>query len=186
MFAVTIICVEKRDVKDGGETGGTVPPVNLRTIAVGVALAPLLVVAAARLAPEVTPAGDLALIESYTIRAAHGSLLVGPYSRFQWHHPGPLYFYILAPVYRLSGQRSGVLPWIAVAINLAALVAVVELARRSANREMALGMAAALGLYVTRVPGLLASIWNAHVLVLPMIALSMMAAALDSFRSLRC
>ena len=29
------------------------------------------------------------------------------YSRFGWHHPGPLYFYLLAPWYWLSGSTAG-------------------------------------------------------------------------------
>ena len=29
--------------------------------------------------------------------------LVGPPSRFGWHHPGPLLFYLLAPLLRLFG-----------------------------------------------------------------------------------
>src|SRR5262245_66208172 len=54
----------------------------------------------------VTPVSDTAVIESYTLYASRAQLLVGPYSRYGWHHPGPLYFYLLAPVYVLAGSSS--------------------------------------------------------------------------------
>ena len=67
------------------------------------------------------PAGDIALIETYTIDATRGQLLLGPYSRYGWHHPGPLYFYLQAPFYVMSGYRSAGLSAGALAINLSAL-----------------------------------------------------------------
>src|SRR5690348_17774394 len=45
-------------------------------------------------------------LESYTLYASRAQLLVGPYSRYGWHHPGPLYFYLLAPVYTLAGKST--------------------------------------------------------------------------------
>lgn len=46
-----------------------------------------------------TPTSDTAVIEIYTLLASQGDLLLGPYSRFQWHHPGPFYFFLMAPFY---------------------------------------------------------------------------------------
>jgi hypothetical protein len=37
--------------------------------------------------------GDYAALELYTRLAAQGRQLLGPYSRFGFHHPGPAYFY---------------------------------------------------------------------------------------------
>ena len=31
-----------------------------------------------------------------TLRASHFQEMLGPYSRFRWHHPGPIHFYSLA------------------------------------------------------------------------------------------
>src|SRR5712692_3882804 len=66
---------------------------RLVAVALLVAFATLALAGYARQAAPYAPVGDIALIESYTIDASGGDLLVGPYSRFGWHHPGPIYFY---------------------------------------------------------------------------------------------
>ena len=48
------------------------------------------------------PYGDYSIIELQILRAARGQQLLGPASRFGWNHPGPLYFYLLAPLYVLA------------------------------------------------------------------------------------
>ena len=57
----------------------------------------VVLVAIARGADRFTPTSDTAVIESYTLQASQGRLLLGPYSRFAWHHPGPFYFFLMAP-----------------------------------------------------------------------------------------
>src|ERR1043166_6073345 len=52
------------------------------------------------------PQGDMAVLEIGTLHASTGAQLLGPYSRFHWNHPGPLYFYLLVPFYVLSGRQS--------------------------------------------------------------------------------
>src|SRR5215471_15054113 len=74
----------------------------------------------ARRAPPVVTAADIAVIELYTDLASHGRLLLGPYSRFGWHHPGPLYFYLQAPLYAASNRAGAALNVGAVAINVTA------------------------------------------------------------------
>jgi hypothetical protein len=51
--------------------------------------------------------GDLATLEVRTLNALEGRQLLGPYSRYPWSHPGPVYFYLLAPVYAVLGRA----PW---------------------------------------------------------------------------
>ena len=63
-------------------------------------------VAETRRAPRIFPLADIAVLEMYVRNALTGSLLVGPYSRFGWHHPGPLYFYLIAPLYRAAGSQA--------------------------------------------------------------------------------
>jgi hypothetical protein len=140
------------------------------------ALALVALVGVARHRPQTFPTGDSALIESYTIRAVHGGLLLGPYSRYRWHHPGPLYFYVLAPFYALSGQRTAGLHIGALAINLTAVLAMVAITFHSTHYVTAVALAAASAVYLTRVPELLGSIWNPHVLVIPTMALIVIAA----------
>jgi len=90
---------------------------------VGVAVA--LLGGFARQAPEYAASGDLAVIESYTIHALNGKPSSGPYSRFQWNHPGPMYFLLLAPFYVLSEYRAVALAVGAMAINMGALAIMV-------------------------------------------------------------
>jgi hypothetical protein len=88
--------------------------------------------------------GDSALIELATREASEGARLLGPYSRFGWNHPGPLYFYLLALPYRAAagdprGLYAGVL-----GLNGAAALAVIAL----------LGGTVAVGL-ATRISGVI-------------------------------
>ena len=125
------------------------------------------------------PAGDIALIETYTIHATHGEILLGPYSRYGWNHPGPLYFYVQAPFYVMSGYRSAGLSAGALAINLSALAILVWVCFRAAGPGfLPIGITAASALFVTRAIDMMASQWNPHVLVLPTMAIVVVAAAL--------
>jgi hypothetical protein len=65
-----------------------------RRIAIGLVLAlgVLALLAFARAVPPIVTTADLAVVELYAELATQGRLLPGPYSRFGWHHPGPLYF----------------------------------------------------------------------------------------------
>lgn len=137
----------------------------------------LALVALAREARITLPAGDVAVIESYVFHALDGTLLLGPYSRFQWHHPGPLYFFVLAPFYVLSGYRTSGLAAAALAINLAALVSLAWIALRAARGSFAIVLTALSVAYVARIGVVLASQWNPHVLVLPTLAILLLLAA---------
>jgi hypothetical protein len=129
------------------------------------------------------PAGDIALIETFTIHAADGEQLLGPYSRFGWNHPGPLYFYLQAPFYVLSGRRSAGLSAGALAINLSALAILVWVCvRASAGGSLAVAIALASVLFTYRASEMLASQWNPHVLVLPVMAIVVVAAAVAAGR----
>src|SRR5262245_13575849 len=87
----------------------------------------------AQRASDVATFGDTAVIESYTWMASNGDLLLGPYSRFQWHHPGPLAFFWIAPFYMLSGARAAGLNAGALALNLAALAILTSIVIRRAG-----------------------------------------------------
>jgi len=125
-----------------------------------------------------TPSGDMALLELYTIHAARHDLFLGPYSRFGWHHPGPAMFYAFAPLYDLTGARYESLRWSALALNLASLGATLAIVGRRAGRVLGFTVAIGLGLYLLRVPDLVASPWNPHLLVLPTALLLVACAAI--------
>jgi hypothetical protein len=127
------------------------------------------------------PVGDAALTELSTIQAAHGQQLLGAYSRYGWHHPGPFLFYVLVPFYVLGGAGSVSLNAGALAVNLVSLLSVGLVLWKARHHEAAPSFAVALTTlivgYLLRVPALLTSAWNPHVVVLPFIAFALLAAA---------
>src|SRR5215467_11034858 len=94
----------------------------------------------ARPAADFATFGDTAVIESYTWMASTGDLLVGPYSRFQWHHPGPIAFYWIAPFYALSGAKPVGLSAGALALNLAVLAIMTSIVIRRAGSLLAVAL----------------------------------------------
>lgn len=133
------------------------------------------VIVIARHGADAPSTSDSAVIESYTRLATHGALRLGAYSRFQWHHPGPLYFYLLAPFYVVGGATASALNAGAAAISFACtwLIGAVLLRRRP---TLALALGAALLLLSFRAHEALASPWNPHITLLPMLALLVVSA----------
>jgi hypothetical protein len=121
---------------------------------------------------------DGAMIELYTLYASQGRQLLGPYSQFGWHHPGPLMFYLLAPIAELSGATGLGINVGAIVLNLAALALIAWAVTRNArDRRLPLLLAAAVLLYVVRLPTLLGSSWNPHLTMLPFAALVVLTGA---------
>ena len=133
-----------------------------------------------RAAPIITDS-DFAVTELYVELATRGQLLAGPYSRFGWHHPGPLYFYVIAPFYVLSGHRAATLYAAAAAINVAAIVTLAWVLARE-SRLLSATVILACGAFAWRVPRFLASPWTGHVPVLPSLAFLALATAVMSGR----
>ena len=122
---------------------------------------------------------DEALIEMGTLSALDGRQLVGAYSRYGWNHPGPLLFYALSPFYAAGGSRRGGLSAGALALNVAALALALWIVNARGGPAAALGVAAAAGVYLGRIHPLAISPWNAHVTIVPLLALLIAAAAAD-------
>jgi hypothetical protein len=122
------------------------------------------------------PISDHAVIEFNVRDVGQRSVLVGLYSRFGWFHPGPLIFYILAVPYRLLGSRS-IGMWVgALAINAAAVVGCLVVARRRGGTPLL--VCAALGLTVfMRAAGadFLRDPWTPYVAVLPLLLVVFLA-----------
>jgi hypothetical protein len=152
-------------------------------VAAGLSAAALLLWGVARLVagmPEETPGGDMALLELYTRHAARTELLVGPYSRFQWNHPGPAMFYLFRPLYELSGDRFESLRASALLLNAGCLAATLAIVRRLGGPTLLFAASIGLGLHLLRVNDMLASPWNPHLLLLPLaLLLASCAAVLD-------
>lgn len=97
-------------------------------VAIGVGL-PIVVASVSVMGRHWFPSADDAFIfrRVADVGGAH-TPLVGVYSRYGWHHPGPLLFWLLAPFERLGGS-SGLLIG-AAAINLACLAGALATAFR--------------------------------------------------------
>ena len=130
-----------------------------------------------RSAPPIREVSDGAILEIYTLEALRGALLVGPYSRFGWHHPGPLYFYTLAPWYWLSGLHTAGMQAGALAINLIATWVIVRTMIAEASTPTAIAVSSFTAWYAFRTGDMLVSVWNPHIVVLPLVAYTVLAAA---------
>lgn len=131
-----------------------------------------------RTAPVAHAWGDGALLELYTRYASQGGWQLGPYSRFGWHHPGPLLFYLLAPLYVASESHALALNAGALAINSAALGVIAWAAVRWASAATGCALLLAAALYLFRVGEITISYWNPYVVVLPLGALIVLSARL--------
>jgi hypothetical protein len=125
--------------------------------------------------------GDLAVLEVGILDAWEGERLLGPYSRFGWHHPGPIYFYLLLPLYAVSKASSAALYITSALIGCFALSGLLWTAWtsfRRAGRSFALLLPIALLALVPVLFGIGLRPWNPVVVVLPFGLLLLLAARL--------
>ncbi len=119
--------------------------------------------------PDVMFTGDGAVLELRTLFAAQGRELLGPYSRFQWSHPGPAFFYLAVPLYQLFHQRGPALSLFVLIANFATATALVVTARRLRGDLFALAVAVLLAVYETiAAPFPLSWEWNPMTPILPL------------------
>jgi len=120
-----------------------------------------------RLLPHAIATGDAAATEIFVLHATRGPWPLGPYSQFYWNHPGPLMFYLLAPVYALSGQHAQALNVGAALLNLAAAGMLLRIAARAAEPVATVAISLALAAWLVRAPETLSSFWNPVLIALP-------------------
>lgn len=122
--------------------------------------------------------GDLAMIEIHLRQAVRGTHLLGAYSQYGWYHPGPLYYYVLAPFYALGRGASRSLNVAVALLNLAAVLGMwaLHLKLEKGPKGKLLGAFVIAGLcsaLATRVPpgafptNPLIETWNPVVTILP-------------------
>jgi hypothetical protein len=111
--------------------------------------------------------GDEAVLDSAVRHVGHQ--LVGPYSRFGFHEPGPAYFYLQAPFSRLPGSSAATLFFGAFCINAAAALGCVLVARRFLGEAAARWSAVVVGALLICLAPELADPWNPYVLALPVL-----------------
>ncbi len=119
---------------------------------------------------------DQALIELQIRDVGTRAVLVGPYSRFGWYHPGPALFYLFAVPYRLLGAGLIAVPLTALALNAACVVSIGWLGRRRGGLVlMALLLIGTLLLIGALGGSALRDVWNPIVTVLPLVVLVLVA-----------
>ncbi len=117
------------------------------------------------------PYGDNAIIELQVRGVGHESVLLGPYSRFGWNHPGPLLYYVLVLPYRLLGSSSAAIAIGTLLLAGASLVTIALLVRRHAGTAAALWTLLVLAVMVRLLePGFLRDPWNPELPLLPFAA----------------
>jgi hypothetical protein len=118
--------------------------------------------------PDYYPTADHALTELQVRDVGRHEVLIGLYSRADWNHPGPMLFYLLAPIYRLSGSTAIGIDLGALVINTAAIVAMALVARRRGGTPLMLcTLIGSLLLARTLGAGFLSEAWNNFVVVFP-------------------
>ncbi|HEV3168918.1 MAG TPA: hypothetical protein VGZ32_01190 [Actinocrinis sp.] len=124
--------------------------------------------------------GDSAVIELAVRNAAEFAQQLGPYSRFGWTHPGPLWFYALVPIYVLGGETAASLLASVEFLNAVFCVLIVLAAARR-RVGSAIGAAAAVLIFTLAAPNaVFAEIWNPYATVLPaLLFLVLIARAAD-------
>lgn len=153
-------------------------PTSDRTfrVALALGLAPLAVAAVVLVigvGGDHMPAGDLAMTEMHTRDVGRHPVLIGLHSRPDWNHPGPLQFYLSAPIYRLTGGASISMLLAALAINAAAVAGTLAVARRRGGTPVLLCTLVALLLLMrTMGPEALSDNWNLTLTTLPYLLLA--------------
>ncbi len=124
--------------------------------------------------------GDVAIIESAIRDSLGGHQLLGPYSHFRWFHPGPTYFYLVAPLYWALHQNARALFLGAFLINATCAIAIVAVIRARAGEWAARWGTLVVGalLFFTEASGIsLYSPWNPALLALPILLVMVLVAA---------
>jgi hypothetical protein len=151
----------------------------LTVLVVGMVILPFAVSALALLGSagsDYHPYQDHAVIEWRTRDVFEHFPLVGPYSRFDWFHPGPALFVVLALPYHLASATSGALAFAALVVNAASVLGVLLVARRRGGLPMLVVSAIAVSVLVHGLgPQVLRDVWNPHVTVLPYLLLAFLA-----------
>lgn len=121
-------------------------------------------------------ASDNALNELFVRDIGHHPVLLGPYSRDEWSHPGPLFYYVSAIPYRLFGANSTAMLADALLINGVAFGLMIAMAKRWGGLALSVPVVILSGVLISSLPsGFLEDPWNPYVTVLPFGAFLMVA-----------
>jgi hypothetical protein len=119
--------------------------------------------------------GDRAVIALTAADVWRTPILLGPYSRYYWHHPGPAYFYVLGVGSSVFGGTTLGLSLAATVINAAAAVGLLVLAYRRGGRALVCWTAVLLPCYLLAVGPVAFDVWNPSITLLPFALVLMLA-----------
>lgn len=128
------------------------------------------VMSLARGVPDYPASGDGAILEISTRRLFSGGIPLGPYSRFVFFHPGPIYFALRFPLYHLFGMRAMSFLITTSAIGAGSLLAARRAVERCGSPGEAAVFSAVAGAFLLQTgPELWLSEWNPMVIALPLL-----------------
>ncbi len=147
--------------------------------AIALALVPFVASAIAlivRVGDDYLPSADQAWIELQIRDIGHQPVLLGPYSRFGWFHPGPVLYYLLWLPYRITGSTSLSLCFAALTLNAVALVGIALVAKRRGGVPLVLLALFLSGLLVSSLGAqFFRDVWNPSITILPFVLLAFLA-----------
>jgi len=128
--------------------------------------------------PPITSYGDRAITALEVRDLMRGRQLLGAYSRFGWHHPGPAFLIPLAAADVALGRAHWALDAGMLAAGAAAAAALVWVVGRAAGWLAAWAAAGTVGLYVHAVgPAVFRDPWNPWATLLPLGLLTVLCGA---------
>jgi len=128
--------------------------------------------------PRFATMGDYAGLELATRFVWAGKTLLGPYSRYQFNHPGPLWYFLVAPVYRAVGSTTTGVFAGACFTNALSAAAIVLAVRLFTSRVRAIGVLMILLGWLVAFGDTCVQPWNPLTVVLPLIAFLVFSAFL--------
>ncbi len=130
--------------------------------------------------PDVTNSGDGALLEMSTRSLFSRRILLGPYSRFLFFHPGPLYFLIRYPFYMIMGQRNSSFLIVTSLISMASLFGSWFVVKKLLSKFASYLFIAVFALFLLNTDKVLwLSEWNPHIILFPVVLFSIAMAAVS-------
>ena len=147
--------------------------------AIALALVPFVASAIAlmaRVGDDYFPSADQAWIELQIRDIGRRSVLLGPYSRFGWFHPGPVLYYLLWLPYRVTGSTSLSLCFAALTLNAVALVGIALVAKRRGGLPLVLLTLVLSGLLMSSLGAqFFRDVWNPSITILPFVLVVLLA-----------
>jgi hypothetical protein len=166
---VTVDQTEAFDRSPPGGPSRRSRPAVLAAVVAALAVSPIVVAAVSLVGDTWYPAGDMAhILYRVSQVGSRATPLVGAETIKGWAHPGPLEFWVAAPLYRLTGEDPRALMWTAAAINVLAVAGIAAVAWRRGRWPLLLGTLTVVALLVHNLgPNLTVSLWNPLIPLLP-------------------